>query len=902
MEVFKLLGRVSLDGTSEVESDLEGIGNQFEQAGQKLSRFGGTMTKFVTGPLAAMSAGVLGLAHNVSQFADDILDTESATGIATDTLQEYQAIAEQAGVSTNALVRANRSLVRQMTRSAGGSATLNNALQELGLTFEELQALSPEDQMETLMQRLGEVDDAGRRAEIGMSIFRGNFDELAPILDMTNEEMEKVVEQARESGFVMGEEALRGADDYRRGMVELRREITGTFRTIATDLFPVLNEQLIPVLREELIPMIRDVSEFVGGLIEGFAQLDATTQRLIFAATGLAGALGPIALILPPIVSGLGAIASVAFGPVGVIAALAGLAVQFYRTRDATDAYRQSVEKLSLEQLRQEILELEQDIEDQQEKIRELADEGADIDTIMGFDIEDPKVREAARRLEVLEERLEMLRNREEELEQQREEVEEVDTEDYEKDIEEFEEFTMAIERELEDRQDSIRQHRQQLELIQAEGLQRELLQAEHFYENQKIMAEQAKEDQLDIVEERMAGRLEQLHEEGQLSEEQLQNMLENFQAVLDGEPLEIDEYIEPDAWVELDLIHRNLLNEMEEVEEEHQLEMQLIRAIYQAMQEQAQEQHNERRIQEEERTQERLQRLREQGREQWQDILDRQEREYEQYLDDRWQAIQFMFEREEITTDQYLELLEQEMERHEENTLAFMRLYRERDRIREQQRQARKEELEVSLEQEENFLLGLLEAHRENAEQLDSIYYEVGQSLEGHLSDTFHSILTMSDSLVDSIENMFDNLADEILRHMARVLASEIFQRVISFLAPAPTGAMQAVELGMQVGGLASGGLVQSPLVTAVGEAGEEEAVLPLTDRVLGRLADKINQAGNNPTNNNSQTIHYYDVDGINDEAFVNGIRRNPDTIKEQIIDSVQHNDNLRKALKAVL
>ena len=108
MEVFRLLGRIGLDGAAEVEGSLEDVegkaedtGGSFRDLGKRTQALGKGMTKFVTGPIAALTAGIVGLAVEAGNYADQILDTSAATGMATETIQEYQAVARIAGVNTN---------------------------------------------------------------------------------------------------------------------------------------------------------------------------------------------------------------------------------------------------------------------------------------------------------------------------------------------------------------------------------------------------------------------------------------------------------------------------------------------------------------------------------------------------------------------------------------------------------------------------------------------------------------------------------------------------------------------------------------------------------------------------------------------------------------------------------
>ena len=344
----KLFVRIGAD-TKDFQDSMSGVQNRMAKVGQGISNVGKGMTKWVTGPIAAVGGAMFELARRTGNYADEILDLSAATGHSTEAIQEYQAIADRAGTSTDAFTNASQTLTRQMTRGEEGSATLRRGLDELGLTFQQLQDASPDDRMELIADRLRDIEDEGKRAELGTQLLRGSYEDLAPILDMTEEEMKAVTDQAHESGKIMGDEALEEANKFREGLDELKQEFTGLFRSIAVEFMPVLTDQLMPAIQDNIIPLIRSFSETITGLIERFMNLDPRTQKIIIAATGLAAALGPVLIVvgklitaisaLIPVITSVGSvIGGVALGPIALIAgAVAGLVAVWYYWEDIID-------------------------------------------------------------------------------------------------------------------------------------------------------------------------------------------------------------------------------------------------------------------------------------------------------------------------------------------------------------------------------------------------------------------------------------------------------------------------------------------------------------------------------------------------------------------------------------
>ncbi len=315
----------------------QGVGQNLQNMGKNIGRTGKTMTKWVTGPIAGAAGGLLAMGVKMGNTADEILDLESATGMSAEAIQEWRAVADRAGVSTDAVAKASEMLTKSMSRGAEGSADMRIAMDELGLSMDEVREMSPDERMETLITSLQGVEDAGERAELGNRLLRNGYQELAPILDMTEDEMQGVIDGAHESGRVMGRDALENADNFRQGLDELKGEFMGLFNTVMADIMPMLTDDLIPAIKENVIPLIRDFGEMVGRLIEWFANLDPRWQKMILGAIGLAAALGPILMVLGPIISAVGSLITFlpmlgkAFalltGPIGLIIAAIAAAV-----------------------------------------------------------------------------------------------------------------------------------------------------------------------------------------------------------------------------------------------------------------------------------------------------------------------------------------------------------------------------------------------------------------------------------------------------------------------------------------------------------------------------------------------------------------------------------------------
>jgi hypothetical protein len=134
-------------------------------------------------------AGAFGVAFSVGavvQFgrelladADALVKLSEKTGIAIEPLQQLKHLAEQSGVSLESMSGA---ITQMQIRIAGGDKSAVGALRALGLSIEELRALSPERQFIEIAQEVGRIEDPMERARTAYDLFGRKGTEVLPVM------------------------------------------------------------------------------------------------------------------------------------------------------------------------------------------------------------------------------------------------------------------------------------------------------------------------------------------------------------------------------------------------------------------------------------------------------------------------------------------------------------------------------------------------------------------------------------------------------------------------------------------------------------------------------------------------------------------------------------------------
>jgi len=278
------------------------MGDVFYNLGKRLGSVGKSISMFVTGPIMAAGAGIFALAQKTANAGDVIQKMALRTGFSTETLSEYKHAAELSGTSLDALEKGVKRMQKSIYDAERGLSTANEALDFLGLSIEDLQGLSPEQQFDKMAMALADIEDPSKRAALAQEIFGRAGTEMLPMLSAGADGIVAMRQEARDLGVVFSQEAADAAADFNDNMLRLKMAFSGAFMEVGQNLLPIITEQLIPALRESLIPAIKQLGEKLIKLIKWFAGLNSVWQKVILGAIGLFAAIGPVMLALSKLI------------------------------------------------------------------------------------------------------------------------------------------------------------------------------------------------------------------------------------------------------------------------------------------------------------------------------------------------------------------------------------------------------------------------------------------------------------------------------------------------------------------------------------------------------------------------------------------------------------------------
>ena len=344
--VFSLIGRISMQGVSAGLKEVEGLEKSVKDLQKTLGKLGSNLTK--TGmflsknlslPIAAVTTAIGALSLKTGEYASKLSTLEQQTGLNTDTLQEYEYFCKKVGGSSDALFNSISKLSSTLPEIATGTGKQAEALDKLGInvTNADGSLRSMNDLMPEIIGKLQGVEDITLRNNIAYELFGKSSKELSALMGTSSEEMGKLRNEAHSLGLVMGEDALKRANDFKAGVETLKAQFAAIGLEIGNKFIPILNETFIPLVQNTLIPLLHTGADAVGVFAKAFSALPSELQGVSMGLVGVLGAAGPVALVAGkvtlavkaaiPFLASLGVtMGGVAAGATGAKAALIGLA------------------------------------------------------------------------------------------------------------------------------------------------------------------------------------------------------------------------------------------------------------------------------------------------------------------------------------------------------------------------------------------------------------------------------------------------------------------------------------------------------------------------------------------------------------------------------------------------
>lgn len=366
---------------AENEKAMQGLSEETDEAAKSTSVFSDVLkadllSEAIKTGIKAVASGIReigrALADTVkdsAEYADNILTLSTNTGIAAETLQEYQYMAELTDTSLETITGSMAKLTRSMQSARSGTNSASAAFAALGVSVTDKMTGQLRDNEEVfgdVLDALGKMQNETQRDAYAMDIFGKSAQDLNSLIAVGKDGIAAFAKEAHDMGYVLDEETLASLGAVDDALVRLDNFMTMIKNTIGAALAPAVTE-----LADELQAWARsvdweqvgaDVAE-VGGAIKDFVMFvleNGDDILTVIAGVGAGFATWKVVGLITSVVGAIKGFIGAAEGasvaqaalnlvmsanPIGiVVTAIAALVAAFVTAYKTNDEFREKVD------------------------------------------------------------------------------------------------------------------------------------------------------------------------------------------------------------------------------------------------------------------------------------------------------------------------------------------------------------------------------------------------------------------------------------------------------------------------------------------------------------------------------------------------------------------------------
>lgn len=217
----------------------------FAKVGQGIA----ASAKAIAGAMAAIGAAaaaagkaIWDMANDVAKTGDEIDKMSQKIGISATAYQEWSYVFERSGADVNNLQAGMKTLSGVIADAGNGASSAAEKLAAVGLSIEDLNGLSQEDQLALVISSLQGMEAGAERTAAATDLLGKSATDMAAVLNMTADDTQALKDEAHEYGMVMSDEAVAASAAFEDSLTRLQGTMGGVKNSMVSGLLPALTE------------------------------------------------------------------------------------------------------------------------------------------------------------------------------------------------------------------------------------------------------------------------------------------------------------------------------------------------------------------------------------------------------------------------------------------------------------------------------------------------------------------------------------------------------------------------------------------------------------------------------------------------------------------------------------
>lgn len=230
-------------GVDEAVKHLARVGKAAEQSSRDLSSIKwATFSSMATQAFSQVSGVITSTTHSLTSYTTSVANALDATmdlsdriGYGVESLQALQMAAKLSGVDdvTGAVQKLNVAI------GQASETGKTEAFTKLGLNFEELRAMAPEQQFQAIQQAISQLGSPAEKAAAAVAIFGKSGVELLPLMEQN---LAGIESRMRMLGAIVGQDQVAAIGQMNDALDMVSVTIAGIVGQVAGNLAPVVTE------------------------------------------------------------------------------------------------------------------------------------------------------------------------------------------------------------------------------------------------------------------------------------------------------------------------------------------------------------------------------------------------------------------------------------------------------------------------------------------------------------------------------------------------------------------------------------------------------------------------------------------------------------------------------------
>lgn len=223
--------------------------DSFSEIHKKADSVVNNSAKVVAGASVAMAASIavttvslVTMVKTTADSAHNLADLENRLGVSAEGFSSLAFAAERSGISITTLETSLQRQTRRLSEAAKGTGVAVSALNELGLTAQELKELKPEEAFIKLAAEMEKIPSKADRARIAMQLWDTEGVKLNQLIAEGTENIAAMREEAILLGLTFDSKTAAASARLNDEIILLGSQVVGLKNTFSKELIPFFGE------------------------------------------------------------------------------------------------------------------------------------------------------------------------------------------------------------------------------------------------------------------------------------------------------------------------------------------------------------------------------------------------------------------------------------------------------------------------------------------------------------------------------------------------------------------------------------------------------------------------------------------------------------------------------------